>query len=136
MPLRKLGSRLLQGLGIEHLGWNSALAIIVLLAPHFGHLLVIRCHPNRSALFVFDISRKFRTQLLPELLRVAGESKLGFGVVHDDDVAHAGGGGAASNYITVDDCHPQALAGALFRASRANDARSHHHYVIGEGRHC
>ena len=27
-------------------------------------------------------------------------------------------------------------AGALFRASRADDARSDHHYVIGERRHC
>ena len=119
-------------MGIENLGWNSALAVVVLLAPHLGHLLVIRRHPNRSALFVFDIGRKFRTQLLPELLRVAGESELGFGVVHDDDVAHAGSGGAASNYITVDDCHTHALAGALFRASRAYDARSNHDHVIGE----
>jgi len=124
------------GLWIEDLGWNSALAVIFLFAPHFGHLFLIGRHPNCSAWFVFDVRRKFRTQLLPELLRVAGESKLGFGVVHDDDVAHAGSGGAASNHIAVDDCHPHALAGALFRASRAYDARSNHHYVIDERRHC
>src|SRR5690348_2207753 len=133
--LAQIGFETLEGLGIEDLGWNSALPVIFLFAPHFGHLFLIGRHPNRSAWYVFDVRRKFRTQLLPELLRIAGESKLGFGVVHHHDVAHAGGSRAASHCVAIDDCDPHALAGALFRASCTDDARSNHNHVEGEPTH-
>ena len=54
-----------------------------------------------------------------------GQGKLGFRIVHDHQVAHAGSRGAAPNRAAVQHQDFQSRAGALGGASRADNAGSH-----------
>src|ERR1700730_15139227 len=115
---------------LERLSRNSSLAVVNLLTPNFLHLLLVRGYPNRSTLFVFDVGWKIWTQLLPELLRVARESKLRLRIIHHHDVSHAGGGGATSDHIAINDPNPHALPDALLRASCTHNASSNDNHVV------
>src|SRR6185437_4447717 len=55
-------------------------------------------------------------ELAPERLRIAGESELRGRVVHDDNVAHAGGGGSATNLARFHNGRAQAARGAFVSA--------------------
>ena len=133
--LAQVGLEAPQRLRVEHRRRNSALRVVIVLAPHFGHLFFVSRDPDRSALVVLDIAQQFRAQRLPELLRVAREGKLRVGVIHHHDVAHPGSRGAASHYFPVDDRNAHAAPRKLVRASRAHDPGAHNDHVIGCGVH-
>jgi hypothetical protein len=57
-------------------------------------------------------------------LGTAGESELRLGVVHDHDVAHAGGGGAAAGKLAFDQSHAKSGLRAGQRTGRTNNAAS------------
>ena len=54
-----------------------------------------------------------------------GQSELGFRIIHDHQMAHAGARGAAANRAAVQHQDFQPRAGALGGASRADNAGSH-----------
>jgi hypothetical protein len=99
----------------------------MVLAPHFVHFFVVGCNPNRATLLVLHIVGQFATQFPPKLLRVTGESKLGFGIVHDDDVAHGGAGSSAANSVAINNSNAHSTscefvgAGCTHNASAYND---------------
>jgi hypothetical protein len=62
-----------------------------------------------------------------------GEGELSFGVVHDDDVAHAGGGSAASDWPAIEDENLEAGASAFSGAGSADDSSADDDEVVGVG---
>lgn len=66
--LSQIRLRFGQGRGVENFHGNAAGSIKIRLAPHLGHLFFVSRDPDRPALFIFDVARKFRRDLPPELL--------------------------------------------------------------------
>ena len=131
MPFRRFGSRNSNCSRIEYFSRNSEIAIVGVLPSHLRHLFLVGGDPDGSTLFVFDIRRELRPQLLPKLLGVTGQRKLGLGIIHHHDVSHAGSSGAAPNHIPVDDSYPHPLPGAFVRASRPHDAGPNYNHIVG-----
>ena len=61
--------------------------------------------------------------------RVIGEGDLGGRIVHHDEVAHAGGGGAAADHAGFGDEDGETRGGAFGRAGGADDAAAGDGYV-------
>src|SRR5215469_2220702 len=112
----------MQGIGIEDLGGNAAIGVVLLLAPDLRHFFIVDGDPDGSALLVLGIVGKLGPELLPEALRVASQRELGVGVIHHDDVAHSGGGGIRANGTLVENDNLQAATRALIGAGGADDA--------------
>jgi hypothetical protein len=70
---------------------------------------------------------------MPELLRVAGEGKLRFGIVHDDNVTHAGESGASE--AGLNHGNAQAGAGKFAGTGSTDDAGADNEDVIGARGH-
>ena len=122
---------LLQLCRVDHFGRHTTRGIVFVFAIYLRHLFFVGCDPDRSALLVFNIVGQLRTQRLPKPLRIAGQSELRFGVIHDNDVPHARGRRSASNHLAVDNHHLQAAAGKFVGAGRAYDARANNHNIEG-----
>src|SRR5579872_11898 len=124
---------LVQGVRVKDLDGDGARAIVLLLAAYFLHFLIVGGNPDGATGHIFDVGRQFGGEFAPELLGVAGKGKLRFGIVHDDDVAHAGGGSAAQ--AGLNHGNAQACAGKFAGASGADDAGADDgHVVIRRGR--
>src|SRR3984885_14221935 len=115
---------------IEHVRGNSALTVVVPFAAHLEHFFFVSRDPDRSTLFVLDVFGQFGSQLLPQLLGVARQRKLRFGIIHDNDVPHPGGSGAASDNVAVDHHHAQATTREFVRTRRAHDAGAHNRNIM------
>lgn len=102
-----------------------------MLARHLLHFLLVGGNPKRFTLLIFDIFRQFRSQFLPQLLRVVRQRELRLGVVHDDDVSHACASGAAADDIAVDDHDPHAATRKFIRTGYAYDPCSDDDHVAG-----
>src|SRR6185437_15165620 len=126
----QVGLGFVQGAWVEDFGGHAAGAVEVVLAADFLHFLLVGGDPDGAAGHVFDIRRQLGGELAPELLGIAGEGELRLGVVHDDDVAHAGGGGASACEISLDHSDAQSGKGAFTGAGGADDAAADDHDVI------
>ena len=94
----QIGFKTAEGLRVQYFRRNVPLSVIIVLAPDFRHLFVVGCNPNGATLLVLNIHWQLGTQSLPELLRVTRQRKLRLGVVHRDNVAHAGCGRSAADH--------------------------------------
>ena len=63
-------------------------------------------NPEGSGGVIFDRSRKLVADAGPQLLRVAGQCELRFGVVHRDDVAHPRGCRSSAGRTRIEDLDP------------------------------
>ncbi len=106
-----------------------------MLAPYLGHFFFVGRYPDRSALVVFDVGGQFRSQLLPEPLRVPGQGKLRCGVVHHYDVPHPGSRGAAAHDVSVNDRDEHAASRKFVGTRRTDDSSAHNNHVISCGAH-
>ena len=84
---------------VEDFDGDTALGVEGVLAMDLGHLLVVGCDPERATGEEFSIGGEFGGEIGPEALGVAGEGELGVGIIHDGQVAHAGGGGTSANDV-------------------------------------
>src|SRR5437879_6258271 len=98
---------------------------------NFGHLLIVGREPKGAARIVFDISRQFLGELLPKGPRIEGERELGLGIVHHNDVTHAGCGGAARDGSAIQNKNLQSSARALRSASSSDDSCAHNNEIEG-----
>jgi len=80
--------------GIQNLGDYTCGGVLGTLGMNFDHFLIVGCNPQSAAALVFDCGGKLGKELPPEGAGILGKRELHGGVVHDDEVAHAGGGGA------------------------------------------
>jgi hypothetical protein len=99
----------------------------------FGHFFFIRREPKRSALIVFNIRREFVNELLPQRAREMGERELSIRIVHDNNVTHAGGGGAASDWSAIQDENLQTGAGTFSSARSADDSSADDNEIVRLG---
>ena len=84
---------------------------------------------------VFNVRWQFVPESLPKLLRVPGQGELRLGIIHDYDVAHSGGSGAAAHNFAIDHGNPQAAAGELVRTGGAYNSGAHNHRVVSRVGH-
>src|SRR5262249_40095212 len=114
----------------QHFNGYSTLAVIGALLKNFRHLKIVCCDPNGSALFVLDITRKLRSQLLPQSLRISGQRKLGFGVVYHNNVSHAGSGRSAADHVLINHGCAHSNARTLVSAGGTDNAGTYDHNVV------
>ena len=120
---------------IEDLGRNTVLFEVYFLAPHLGHLLFIRRNPDRAAGFELAVSRQLCGEFVPEDLRITGQSKLGLGIVHDNNMAHARRSRPSADDPGLDDGDTHPRAGAFRGACGADNACADNHCIVIEGSH-
>ena len=97
---------------------------------NLSHILIIGRDPDGSALLIFNLRRQFGLEFLPELLRIAREHELRFGVIHHYNVAHGRTGRASGDHIAIDQCDLQTALGTLQRACRPHNTGADHYYVV------
>ena len=115
---------------VQYFGAHADAFIDDAFAFDFGHLFVVRGDPKRAGIEVFDIGGELRRESDPQIARVIGEGDLGGRIVHDDDVSHARGGGAAADHAGLDDEDAESRCRALGRAGGAHDAAAGDRYVV------
>ena len=117
--------RFSERLRIQNVGRHATRGVIVMLANHFGHFFFVGRHPKRAARQIFAIGGETGSERVPKTFGVLRQPKLSFGIVHDDDMAHAGRGCAAANHIFFHYGDAQPAFGALKRAGRAHNSSAH-----------
>ena len=68
---------------------------------------------------------------MPQRARIGSKGELRFGIIHDNNVAHACGGGAAADRAAIKDQHLEAGPGAFGCAGGPHDASAHNDDVKG-----
>jgi hypothetical protein len=92
-----------ESLFIEGFDSDVAQGVKATFAMDFVHFGGVGRDPERTAGEILSVGRKFGRKLFPQRLRVTGEGELGGGIVHDGEVTHAGGGGAAAYFGWLDE---------------------------------
>ena len=87
-------------------------------------LRVVGRDPKRAARLKLDMRRQLGRELIPQISRVSRQLELSFGIVHDNDMAHAGRSGASADGARFEDGNFQAVARERFGARGSDDARS------------
>jgi hypothetical protein len=118
---------------VEHFNANVSRAVVYLFAVDFVHFLFVSREPKGSALIVFNIGRELVNELLPQSAREMSKGELSFGIVHNDDMTHTGGGSAASDWPAVEDENLQSGAGAFSSAGSAHDSCADDDEIEGLG---
>jgi hypothetical protein len=123
--------RFFQLAAVQHFHCNSALLVVVPFTQHLRHFLFIRRNPDRPRLLEFDVVWQLRTQFVPQALRIIRQRKLRVGVIHDDDVSHAGSRRSTSHSIAVDHRNSQATGRKSIGTSGSHNPGAHHDNVMG-----
>jgi len=120
-------------LSVEDFGGEVASGVVGVFAVDFVHFHVVGGDPERAAREIFDVGRELGDEVAPEGLGVTGEGELGGRIIHDGEMAHAGGGGATADFGRFDDGDFETVAGELPGAGGADDASASDGDVEGLG---
>ncbi len=120
-------------LSVEDFDGEVAIGVIGVFAMDFVHFHVVGGDPERAAREIFDVGWELGDEVAPEGLGVAGEGELGGRVIHDGEMAHAGGGSATADFGRFDDGDFETVAGELPGAGGTDDASAGNGDVEGWG---
>ena len=120
-------------LGVEDFDGEVASGVVGVFAVDFVHFHVVGGDPERATWEIFDVGRELRDEVTPEGLGVTGEGELGGGIIHDGEMAHAGGGSATADFGRFDDGDFETVAGELPGAGGTDDASAGNGDVEGLG---